>query len=112
MNRNYSFVAVAEVMVPVGLPSSDNVSWLTRQDQASTPDYTQKFFFGGGGREEPGPPWINSGKGQLYYSWGSSVPILRNVAWDEAYLCTKWHLDPSNRLATIYQRHRETDRTD
>jgi len=22
------------------------------------------------------------------------------VAWAEAYLCTKWHLDPSNRLAT------------
>ena len=24
-----------------------------------------------------------------------------NVAWAEAYLFTKWHLDPSNRLATI-----------
>jgi len=24
-----------------------------------------------------------------------------NVAWDEAYLRTKWHLDPSNRLATM-----------
>jgi len=24
-----------------------------------------------------------------------------NVAWAEAYLCTKWHLDPSSRLATI-----------
>jgi len=23
------------------------------------------------------------------------------VAWAEAYLFTKWHLDPSNRLATI-----------
>jgi len=24
-----------------------------------------------------------------------------NVAWAEAYLRTKWHLDPSSRLATI-----------
>jgi len=24
-----------------------------------------------------------------------------NVAWAEAYLRTKWHLDPPNRLATI-----------
>jgi len=31
-------------------------------------------------------------------SW---VPIQHNVAWDEAYLRTKWHLDPSGRLATI-----------
>ena len=29
----------------------------------------------------------------------------------QAYLPTKWHLDPSNRLATIQQRHRQ-DRTD
>jgi len=27
-----------------------------------------------------------------------------NVAWAEVYLRTKWHLDPSNRLATIHQR--------
>jgi len=26
---------------------------------------------------------------------------LHNVAWAEAYLHTKWHLDPSSRLATI-----------
>jgi len=25
---------------------------------------------------------------------------------------TKWHLDPSNRLATIHQRYRQTDGTD
>jgi len=31
-------------------------------------------------------------------SW---VPILHNVAWAEAYLHTKWHLDPSSRLVTI-----------
>jgi len=29
------------------------------------------------------------------------------MAWAEAYLPTKWHLDPSNCLATIHQRHRE-----
>ena len=26
---------------------------------------------------------------------------LYNVAWVDAYLFAKWHLDPSNRLATI-----------
>ena len=30
-------------------------------------------------------------------SW---VPIYHNVAWVEAYLPTKWHLDPSSHLAT------------
>ena len=30
----------------------------------------------------------------------------------EAYLLANFHLDPCNRLATIHQRHRETDRTD
>jgi len=34
------------------------------------------------------------------------------VAWAEAYLHAKFHLDPSNRLATIHQRYRHTDRTD
>jgi len=29
------------------------------------------------------------------------------VAWTEAYLHTKWHPNPSNRLATIHQRHRK-----
>jgi len=28
------------------------------------------------------------------------VPIWHNVAWDEAYLFTKWYLDPYNRLTT------------
>jgi len=32
------------------------------------------------------------------------------VARDEAYLHAKFQLDPSNRLATIHQRHRQ-DRT-
>ena len=30
----------------------------------------------------------------------------------EAYLHAKFHPDPSNRLATIHQRQRQTDRTD
>jgi len=36
------------------------------------------------------------------------------VAGAEAYLRAKFHLDPSNRLATVHQRHRQTgqDRTD
>jgi len=38
-------------------------------------------------------------------------PIQRNVAWDEAYIRTKWHLDPSNRLTTIHQRYRQTGQT-
>jgi len=28
--------------------------------------------------------------------------LLTYVAWAEAYLRTKWHLDQSNRLATTY----------
>jgi len=45
--------------------------------------------------------------------WGRSwVPVERNVAWAEVYLYTKWHLDPSNRLATVHHRHTQTDRTE
>jgi len=33
------------------------------------------------------------------------------VARAKAYLHAKFHLDPSNRLATIHKRYRETDRT-
>jgi len=33
------------------------------------------------------------------------------VARAESYLCAKFHLDPSNRLATVYERHRQ-DRKD
>jgi len=29
---------------------------------------------------------------------GGWIPIKHNVAWAEAYLRTKWHLDPSSRL--------------
>jgi len=34
------------------------------------------------------------------------------VAGAEAYLHAKFRLDPSNRLATIHQRHRQTGQTD
>jgi len=43
---------------------------------------------------------------------GSWVPISHNVARAEAYLRAKFHHDPSNRLAAIHQRHRQTNRTD
>ena len=36
-------------------------------------------------------------------------PILHSVAWAEAYLHAKFHLDPCNRLATVHQRYRQTD---
>jgi len=42
---------------------------------------------------------------------GSWVPIKHNVARAEAYLHAKFHLDPSNRLVTVHERHRQ-DRTD
>jgi len=29
------------------------------------------------------------------------VLVLYNIVWTEAYIRTKWHLDPSSRLATI-----------
>jgi len=43
---------------------------------------------------------------------GSWVLILHNVAGAEAYLGAKFHLDPSNRLATIHQRLRQVARRD
>ena len=35
-----------------------------------------------------------------------------NAMWPgaEAYLRVKFHIDPSNRLATVHERHRQTDR--
>jgi len=43
---------------------------------------------------------------------GSWVPIYYNVARAEAYLHVKFHLDPFNRLAKIYQRYRQDRWTD
>jgi len=42
--------------------------------------------------------------------WGGGAGSPYNVAGAQAYLRAKFHLDPSNRLATIHQRHRQTDR--
>ena len=40
---------------------------------------------------------------------GSWVPIWHNATRAEAYLRAKFQLDPSNRLATIHLRYRQTD---
>jgi len=39
---------------------------------------------------------------------GSCAPFLGQLGWAEAYLHAKFHFDPSNRLATIHQRYRQT----
>jgi len=36
-------------------------------------------------------------------------PYLTQCGWAEAYLRTKWHPNPSSRLATIDQRFKQTD---
>jgi len=41
-------------------------------------------------------------------SW---VPTKHNVARDEAYLHAKFHLDLSNRLAAVHERHRQHRQT-
>ena len=38
--------------------------------------------------------------------------LTYNVAWAEAYLHAKFHIDASNRLAIIHQRYRQTGQTD
>jgi len=43
------------------------------------------------------------GRGELcpaFGGWRSWVLTYHNVAWDKAYLHTKWHLDPFSHLAT------------
>jgi len=45
------------------------------------------------------------GKGEL-------GPYLTQCAQAEAYVRAKFHLDPSNRLATVHQRYRRQDRTE
>jgi len=52
------------------------------------------------------------GGSATFWGRGSLVPIQHNVARAEAYLYAKFHLDPSNHLATIHQRHRQTDSQD
>jgi len=43
---------------------------------------------------------------------GELGPHLNNVSGAEAYLHVKFNLDPSNRLATVNQRYRQTGQTD
>jgi len=43
---------------------------------------------------------------------GELGPHLTQCGQGEAYLHAKFHLDPSNSLATIHQRYRQTDRQD
>jgi len=50
------------------------------------------------------------GWGLCPFGGGKLGPHLKHVARAEAYLHAKFHLDPSNRLATVHERHR-TDRT-
>jgi len=42
---------------------------------------------------------------------GRWVPIYHNVARAEAYPHAKFHIDPSNRLATVHQCHRQDRQT-
>ena len=45
--------------------------------------------------------------------WGRGAgPHLTQRGQAEAYLYAKFHLDPSNRLTTVQQRYRETNKTD
>ena len=43
---------------------------------------------------------------------GELGPQLTHVARAEAYLHAKFHLDSSNRLATVHERYRQTGQTD
>jgi len=46
--------------------------------------------------------------GSAPFGGGGAGSPSNNVATAEAYLHAKFHLDPSNRLATIHQRYRQT----
>jgi len=35
------------------------------------------------------------------FPWRGAGSPSNNIVWAKVYLCTKWHLDPSSRLATI-----------
>jgi len=44
------------------------------------------------------------------FGGGELCPHLTQCGQGEAYLHAKFRLDPSNRLATVHERHRQTDR--
>jgi len=50
--------------------------------------------------------------GAVPFCVGEVGPHLHNAARAAAYLHAKFHLDPSNRLATIHQLHRQDRQTD
>jgi len=50
--------------------------------------------------------WAKNGAG-LSSFWGGGWSPSNSVAWAEAYFRTKWHPNPSNRLATIHRCHRQ-----
>jgi len=59
------------------------------------------------GRNRYGP---KIGWGLCPFGGGAAGFPSNNVARAEAYLLAKSHLDPSNRLATVHERHGQTDR--
>jgi len=70
--------------------------------------YIIYYYRGLYGRRLPKPAPINfECVGRLLCSlpWGSWIPTY-SMAGTEAYLHAKFHLDPSNSLATAHQRHR------
>ena len=56
--------------------------------------------------------WPKSGDSARFSGTGAGSPSnsLTQCGQGEAYLHANFHLDSSNRLATIHQRHRQTDR--
>jgi len=55
---------------------------------------------------------LKSGGAAVPHSVGGAESHVTKFAWAEAYLRTKWHLDPSNHLVTVHQCYRQTDMTD
>ena len=59
----------------------------------------------------PQQTWAdNFGRGCAFVGGGAGSNLTECVAMAGAYLHAKFHLDPSNRLDTIHQRHRQTDK--
>ena len=80
---------------PTSLPSDILIHAAVWPQQTWATDYTNGLV----------PLNFESG----HFRGESWFPVYRNVARVEAYLRAKFHRDPSNRLATIQQRHRQDD---
>ena len=61
---------------------------------------------------QPQQIWAENWGAVPLWGRGSWVPISHNADRAEAYLHAKFHLDPSNRLATVHERHRQDGQTD